>query len=85
MLAAYSEATSRGLEIIRQSGGESVQLKPINPRKYPDRPSKTPYDERKNLCPIVGCKGRFSRSDELSRHIRIHTGQKPFKCEVSLV
>lgn len=83
MLAAYSPATSKGLEILKQAGGHSLDLKPIKPRKYPNRPSKTPVQERPYSCPLNDCERRFSRSDELSRHVRIHTGQKPFICEVS--
>lgn len=85
MLAAYSPATSKGLEILKQAGGHSLDLRPIKPRKYPNRPSKTPVQERPYSCPLNDCERRFSRSDELSRHVRIHTGQKPFVCEVSLV
>lgn len=81
MLAAYSPATSKGLEILKQAGATS--LKPIKPRKYPNRPSKTPVQERPYSCPLNDCERRFSRSDELSRHVRIHTGSKPFICEVS--
>ncbi|XP_056156763.1 early growth response protein 4-like [Lampris incognitus] len=33
-------------------------------------------------CAVSGCERRFSRSDELSRHVRIHTGQKPFQCTI---
>ncbi|XP_014012360.1 early growth response protein 1-B-like [Salmo salar] len=35
-------------------------------------------------CPIIGCERRFSRSDELNRHVRIHTGHKPFQCTICL-
>ncbi|KAK7910124.1 hypothetical protein WMY93_014808 [Mugilogobius chulae] len=33
-------------------------------------------------CVVQGCERRFSRSDELNRHVRIHTGQKPFQCTI---
>ena len=31
-----------------------------------------------------GCEKRFSRSDELNRHTRIHTGYKPFVCTICM-
>lgn len=37
---------------------------------------------RPHACPAVDCPRRFSRTDELTRHLRVHTGQKPFVCPV---
>lgn len=46
--------------------------------------SHGPAKEKPFTCPMDNCDRRFSRSDELNRHIRIHTGHKPFQCRICL-
>lgn len=69
-LAEYNPSTSKGHEILSQVYQQSpvpLKLVPVKPRKYPNRPSKTPVHERPYACPVENCDRRFSRSDELTR------------------
>lgn len=45
-------------------------------------PAKSGPKAKPFPCSVQGCERRFSRSDELNRHVRIHTGQKPFQCTI---
>ncbi|XP_020341572.1 early growth response protein 1-like [Oncorhynchus kisutch] len=68
----------------RKGSYQSPPVKPNRMRKYPNRQCKTPPHERPYACPVETCDRRFSRSDELTRHIRIHTGQRPFQCRICM-
>ena len=71
LLCVGRTRTARLDEEMEEIGREDVDIGQRN--------SKTPIQERPHQCPIENCDKRFSRSDELTRHIRIHTGQKPFQ------
>ncbi|CAJ1063165.1 early growth response protein 1-like [Xyrichtys novacula] len=72
-------------QIHPQSSAHQDQASKPRGRKSPaGRQCRTPPQERPYGCPADGCDRRFSRSDELTRHVRVHTGQKPFQCRICM-
>ncbi|XP_071362236.1 early growth response protein 1-like [Trachinotus anak] len=80
------KAFSSQIQTQPQGSAYQAQLtKTSRVRKSPaGRQCKTPPHERPYACPADGCDRRFSRSDELTRHVRVHTGQKPFQCRICM-
>ncbi|KAI0984163.1 hypothetical protein GJ496_011999 [Pomphorhynchus laevis] len=46
------------------------------------RINKTGQRSKNYQCEVHNCNRKFFRSDELARHVRIHTGDKPFICSI---
>ncbi|XP_023697564.2 uncharacterized protein [Paramormyrops kingsleyae] len=85
-ISCTSSALSVGIDALLFSApasGDGRREKTTRIRKTPANPHAPPK-EKPFMCPVESCDRRFSRSDELNRHIRIHTGHKPFHCRICL-
>ncbi|XP_028305966.1 early growth response protein 1-B [Gouania willdenowi] len=70
--------------LLPDSFAQSYTPRVSKPPRARKSNSQNPAKEKPFTCPMESCDRRFSRSDELNRHIRIHTGHKPFQCRICL-
>lgn len=60
----------------QMASAEDDDTKPENRGKYPD------YANRKVMCAF--CMRRFWSTEDLRRHMRTHSGERPFQCDICL-
>eukprot|EP00123_Amoebidium_parasiticum_P020937 comp5896_c0_seq1/m.1753 comp5896_c0_seq1/g.1753 ORF comp5896_c0_seq1/g.1753 comp5896_c0_seq1/m.1753 type:complete len:252 (-) comp5896_c0_seq1:492-1247(-) len=52
----------------------------LDTKSQPQSPSQSSTDGEKNVCAYANCGRRFACAYQLERHVRNHTGDKPFRC-----
>ncbi|XP_063281793.1 early growth response protein 4 [Pelobates fuscus] len=72
--------------MLPAAGGISLEepRKRYRRNKFPAKCFRPKPHEKAFACPVETCIRSFARSDELNRHLRIHTGHKPFQCRICL-
>ncbi|XP_053306063.1 early growth response protein 4 [Spea bombifrons] len=72
--------------VLPADGGNPIgePRKKYRRNKFPAKCFRPKPHEKAFACPVESCIRSFARSDELNRHLRIHTGHKPFQCRICL-
>ncbi|KAL7415823.1 hypothetical protein BDY24DRAFT_337265 [Mrakia frigida] len=83
MNAAVKRARASDREGSDGSGGSSPKAgKAVTTQKTREAGMTRRKVEARFSCPIDGCGSTFTRSHNLSGHLRSHADERPFKCDV---
>lgn len=67
------ERTYAGYQVARK------KRKPMN--NSPVVYNKNSNQDRQFICPVETCRKQFLDNSKLRRHMLVHTGERPYKCE----
>ncbi|EGT35495.1 hypothetical protein CAEBREN_07377 [Caenorhabditis brenneri] len=67
---------------VTNKNSEPVDSPSTSEKSARTKVSKKHLQDKTFGCPQEGCSWIFSRSDELRRHMRTHTGVKPYPCKI---
>lgn len=74
--------TGYGENLSYQHDDRIAELEQNISRVGSDSDIGSPYPTKSYNCPIPGCERLFKRLEHLKRHVRTHTQERPYECEI---
>ncbi|KAI3640761.1 hypothetical protein MIR68_001639 [Amoeboaphelidium protococcarum] len=70
------------MSIDPSEGGSSYNGEHANDQQYLSHsPKSAKSDEKRHQCTFPGCTAKFQNRGHVERHMRVHTGERPFPCK----